>query len=115
MDFDFGRLKEGLTTLGSIVGIYKQIKDSLPDGLKKDEIDEALKKAERQLKLAESQIAQGLGYQLCKNHFPPIIMLSADDKKWKCSECGYDKDTGPAGMGFDGNKGLRGKSKWSIS
>jgi hypothetical protein len=60
MDFDLGMLKEGLTSLGIAVGIYKQIKDSLPEGSKKEEVDEALKKAERQLKLAESQIAQGL-------------------------------------------------------
>jgi hypothetical protein len=54
MDFDLGMLKEGLTSLGIAVGIYKQIKDSLPEGSKKEEVDEALKKAERQLKLAES-------------------------------------------------------------
>jgi len=30
MDFDFGTLKEGLTSLAAAIGIYKQIKDSLP-------------------------------------------------------------------------------------
>jgi hypothetical protein len=60
MDFDLGMLKEGLASLATAIGIYKQIKDSLPEGSKKEEVDEALKKAERQLKIAESQIAQGL-------------------------------------------------------
>jgi hypothetical protein len=95
MDFDLGMLKEGLTSLGIAVGIYKQIKDSLPEGSKKNEVDEALQKAERQLKLAESQIAQGLKYEFCRNHFPPIIMLSANDKTWKCPECGNEKHPRP--------------------
>jgi len=92
MDFEFlGAVKEGLASLATVVGIYKQIKDSLPEGSKKDEIDEALAKAERELKVAESQIAKGLGYPLCKKHFPPGIMLSADERNWKCSECGNEK------------------------
>jgi len=91
MDFDFGTLKEGLTGLAAAIGIYKQIKDSLPEGSKKEEADEALKRAERQLKLAESQIAQGLYYELCKAHFPPMIMLSANEKNWKCPECGNER------------------------
>lgn len=91
MDFDLGMLKEGLTSLGIAVGIYGQIKDSLPEGSKKNEIEEALQKAERQLKLAESQVAQGLKFELCRNHFPPMIMLSPDDKNWKCPECGNEK------------------------
>jgi hypothetical protein len=95
MDFDLGTLKEGLTSLGIAVGIYKQIKDALPEGSKKTEVDEALQKAERQLKLAESQIAQGLGYRLCKNHFPPVIMLSTDERNWKCPDCGNEKRPSP--------------------
>ena len=95
MDFDLGMLKEGLTSLGIAVGIYKQIKDSLPEGSKKEEVDEALKKAERQFKLAESQIAQGLRYELCRNHFPPMIMLSPDDKNWNCPQCGNEKHPPP--------------------
>ena len=42
MDFDFGTLKEGLASLAAAIGIYKQIKDSLPEGSKKEEADEAL-------------------------------------------------------------------------
>ena len=96
MDFEFlGALKDGLASLATVVGIYKQIKDSLPEGSKKEEIDEALAKAERQLKLAESQIAQGLGYRLCKNHFPPMVMLSADERNWRCPECGNEKHSLP--------------------
>jgi hypothetical protein len=91
MDFNIGMLKEGLTSLGLAVGLYKQIKDSLPAGSKKDEADEALQKAERQLKLAESEIAQVLKYELCRNHFPPTIMLSPDNTNWNCPQCGNEK------------------------
>jgi hypothetical protein len=95
MGFDLGMLKEGLTNLGLAVSLYKQIKDSLPRGSKKDEADEALQKAERQLKIAESQVAQGLGYRLCKNHFPPQVMLSPDERNWKCPECGNERHPSP--------------------
>jgi hypothetical protein len=95
MDFDFGTVKEAFTAATAALGLAKQIKDSLPQGSKKDEVDEALQKAERQFKLAESQLAQGLGYQLCKNHFPPQIMLSADERNWRCPECSNEKHPSP--------------------
>ena len=95
MDFDLETLKQGITSLGGIIGIVKQVKDMLPQGPKKDEIDAALQKVERQLKLAESQVAQGLGYRLCKNHFPPAVMLSPDERHWKCPECGTEKQPSP--------------------
>jgi hypothetical protein len=114
MDFDWGMLKEGLTTLATAVGIYKQIRDSLPEGSKKQEISEALQKAERQLKLAESQIAQGLKYEFCRNHFPPQIMLSRNDQHWKCPQCDNEKYTGAAGISVEPVYGLTRRSRWSL-
>jgi len=94
MDFDLETLKQGITSLGGVIGLIKQVKDMLPQG-QREEIDVALQKAERQLKLAESQIAQGLGYRLCKNHFPPAVMLSPDERHWTCPECGSEKQPSP--------------------
>jgi hypothetical protein len=95
MDFNFEMLKEAFTAATAALGLAKQIKDSLPQGSKKDEVDEALQKAERHLKLAESQIAEGLSYQLCRNHFPPEIMHSADERNWSCPQCGNEKHPPP--------------------
>ena len=95
MNFDLASIQQAFATLSTVVAILKQAKDLLPDGPKKRDIVEALEQAERQIKLAESQAAQGLDYQLCKNHFPPEIMLSSDNKHWKCPVCGNERDTSP--------------------
>jgi len=92
MNFDYESLKQALGTLATMLGILKQARDLLPDGPKKLEINSAIENAEKQLKIAESQTAQGMGYELCKNHFPPEIMLSKDNKIWKCPTCGNEID-----------------------
>ena len=46
MDLDLEILKQGITSLGAVMSIFKQVKEILPQGSKKDEIDEALQKAE---------------------------------------------------------------------
>jgi hypothetical protein len=88
---DFETVKQGISMAVAALGFIKQAKELLPESSKKNEVDGALQEAERQLKLAESQIAQGLQYQFCRNHFPPAIMLSPDDRNWKCPECGNEK------------------------
>ena len=75
---------------GAVTSAIKQVIDLLPNGKKKDEIEQALKNAERQLKIAEAQSAQAMHYKLCQNHFPPEIMLTADGKNWKCPACGNE-------------------------
>jgi hypothetical protein len=95
MDVDIGAMKQALGTLGTALGILKQAKELLPAGPERDEFTETLEQAERKLKLAESQAAQALGYELCRKHFPPEIMLSEDEMIWKCPKCGNEKDTGP--------------------
>jgi len=57
-----------------------------------DAIAKKLDEAERATKLAEAQIAESLGYQLCKCEFPPTIMLSIEHRDlveiFKCPRCG---------------------------
>ena len=85
---DFEALKQGLSAIAMALTTLKQAKDLLPEGENKKEISENVVQAERQLKIGEAQIAQSIGYKLCKNHFPPEIMLSSDNKIWKCHACG---------------------------
>jgi hypothetical protein len=94
MNIDVTVVKDGLAMFASAIGILKQLKDILPDGPQKKEASEALEKAERQFKLAEVQTLHGLGYELCRNHLSPEIMLSKDDQNWKCPVCGNEKYTG---------------------
>ena len=84
---DFEALKQGLSSITLVLSTIKQVKDLLPSGKEKEEITENVEKAERQMKTAEAQIAQSMGYKLCRNHFPPEIMLSKDNKNWHCPFC----------------------------
>ncbi len=89
---DFEALKQGLSALAIALTTLKQARDLLPEGDSKKEVSENVEKAERHIKIAESQTAQGMGYELCKNHFPPEIMLSKDNKIWKCPTCRNEID-----------------------
>lgn len=93
MTVDVESIKQGLSAMGMVLSLFKQAKDLLPAGPKKDEIDEVLARTERELKLAESQVAHGLGYELCRNHWPPEIMRSKDDSHWTCPACPNEKST----------------------
>lgn len=66
-------LKTGLSMLRDAMGLVKDVKDNLPAGDKKQALDRGLDQAERQIILAEAQIAQALGYHLCQCTFPPQI------------------------------------------
>lgn len=92
MDVDFEGLKAGLDLIQSTLGVFKDARDLLPEGPKRDAVTEGLEKAERATQLAEAQIAQALGYTLCKCSFPPRIMLTVGEhayggQRWKCPTC----------------------------
>jgi hypothetical protein len=95
---DIDAFTKGLGLIGSAIATIKQVIELLPDSPKKDEAMVALKQAERELKIAEGETARELGYEICRKHFPPEIMLSEDDSTWSCPICGNEKYTGPAGM-----------------
>ncbi|WP_444890630.1 hypothetical protein [Microbulbifer sp. DLAB2-AA] len=84
-------VKVGLSLLSDAIGLAKKTKDALPNSKDKDLIDKGLNEAEKASKLAEAQIAQALGYNLCKCTFPPQIMLSAGYKEniedFRCPKC----------------------------
>jgi len=80
------------------IGIVKDATENLPESDQKTEVEATLTQAEKQLKLAEVQIANDLQYELCRQHFPPEIMLSANNKLWKCPKCGNQVDTEVRGI-----------------
>ncbi len=93
MGIDLESIKQGFSTLGMALTTLKQVKELFPENPKAKDVDQALEQAERQLKLAESQVAQGLGYELCRNHFPPEAMLSPDNHQWRCPKCQNERNT----------------------
>jgi hypothetical protein len=95
---DIGALTQGITLLGSAVDTIKKVIDTLPDNPRKEEAEVALEKAEDKFKTAQARIADELGYELCRQHFPPEVMLSADNKYWTCPECGNDREIKSAGI-----------------
>lgn len=92
MNLDVESIKQAISAFGAALTVLKQAKDLLPDSSQKQELNTAIESAERQLKIAESQTAHALGYELCRKHFPPEIMLSEDDKIWDCPVCKNKKD-----------------------
>jgi len=92
---DINALAKGVGLFGSALGALKQAIDLLPDSSKKADAEAALQQAEREFKLAEAETANRLGYEICRKHFPPEVMLSDDDMVWVCPECGNKKDKTP--------------------
>lgn len=85
MDIDsFGKI---IGYVGPLFPTIKQIIDALPNNAKKAELIANLKRAEQEFKIAESKSAVLLGYEICRDHFPPIVMLSKDNNDWQCPEC----------------------------
>lgn len=92
---DIESLQEGIALFGTAVGTLREAMALWPDTPDKGKAQAALRKAEREFKTAEAEAAAGLGYEICRDHFPPEIMLSPDDKYWKCPKCGNTKNTRP--------------------
>jgi hypothetical protein len=95
MGIDIGALTEGLGFLSGVITVLERLRALLPDGSEKNTVVEALKQAEQaeqKFKLAQAQVAQELGYEICRNHVPPGIMVSRDDVHWKCPECGNERE-----------------------
>ncbi len=81
-----GSVKIGLSLFGQAIGLAKQTKDLLPESQDKEAIARSLDEADKAAKMAEAQIAQALGYELCKCTFPPQIMLSNGYKETNYSQ-----------------------------
>ena len=86
-------LKNGISALSAMLGVFRQIKDVLPDSPQQEALSAQLDAAERQLKLSEAQVAHALEYPLCRCTFPPQIMLFDKDKDADiCPLCGHSEE-----------------------
>ncbi|MCI0727864.1 MAG: hypothetical protein L0332_14255 [Chloroflexi bacterium] len=94
MDIDLASLLQAVSFIKTAFESVKTAKDLLPAGPQKEEVEVAVVRAERELKLAEGRMASSLNYELCRTHFPPEIMLSSDDVNWTCPMCGNQKNNG---------------------
>lgn len=103
MEIDPQTVKYGFDALRAAVETVKLLREATRGGSKAPNapnLDDQIKAAERQVQLAEAQLAQSLNYKLCKAHFPPIPMLKdrTDAKRvleiHKCPVCG-DEDPSP--------------------
>ncbi|MGY4409137.1 hypothetical protein ACVWW4_000873 [Bradyrhizobium sp. LB7.1] len=79
--------------LRSAIGMLRDLRGSGEPSTREGElIDAALDKATKATAIAEAEVAQALGYQLCKCEFPPTPMLtvgstSRGDKPGTVYEC----------------------------
>jgi hypothetical protein len=97
-------LKTTFDMFRSAIGMVRDVA-SLGGGTKEQQqkIERALVTAESSAAIAEAQLAQALGYELCRAHYPPGIMtvvgyFNVDHEKrrrtgdpvYECPKCGYD-------------------------
>jgi hypothetical protein len=68
-------VKTTFDALRSAIGLLKDTKDLLPKDEKTAAIAAALLTAESSSRIAEAEVAKALGYELCRAHFPPVVML----------------------------------------
>lgn len=85
---DIDSLSKGIGLVSGTIKTLNLIKDLIPSGSEKHDVEQKLKKAENDLKIAEAEIAKGFNYPLCQRHFPPGILLEITPFESKCNICG---------------------------
>ena len=73
---DMALAKSGFETGRTALGMLKDLLGLIPSGEKKEAATRTLEEADRGIRLAEAQVAQALGYPLCRCTFPPTPMLA---------------------------------------
>jgi hypothetical protein len=79
----------------------KAAKDLLPGGKKKLDAEKAIEAAERDLHIAQASAAKELGFELCRRHWPPGIMVLNDKDIYVCRDCGKPDDSRQLGEARD--------------
>ena len=91
-NMDIDSLTKGLGLISTAITTLKKLKELIPSGDKKQDVEQKLEEAEKNIKVAEAEIAKGFNYQLCHRHFPPGILLEIGPFKSKCDTCGTVED-----------------------
>ena len=78
------------TAFALVEKVFKFLREGtgkLPDSPDKDAAVLDLKYAEEQMEMAKVQVADSLGFVLCRKHFPPGIMLKVREGVFSCQKC----------------------------
>lgn len=89
---DIDSLTKGFGLVPTAITTLKSLKELIPSGDKKQDIEKKLEEAEENMRIAKAEIAKGFNYQLCHRHFPPGVMLEIGSFKSKCNTCGNVED-----------------------
>src|SRR5881628_3101810 len=84
-------IKLALDLLDKARTIYERYIKRLPPGPEKADGEKSLREAEEAVQTARAQLAAGLGYVLCRRHFPPGVMVKvgpSHHNQWQCNTCG---------------------------
>jgi hypothetical protein len=89
---DIQALSAAIGIVRVAVATLRELAELLPDNQRKQEALSSLEQAQLELELAEAETAESLGYELCRNHWPPEVMLSPNDENWECPRCGNTRN-----------------------
>jgi hypothetical protein len=91
-------VKSGFDALRAAIETLKGLRDFIkPGSPDAEKIDLKILAAEREIRMAEAQLALSLGYKLCRAHFPPVPMLKVrvDAKRvvevYQCPVCNLEE------------------------
>ena len=85
---------KGLMALRGSLDVLKSAKDHLPAGEQKDLVEKKIEEADHSLRMANAEMGQSLGFQLCQCTWPPQLMVSVGYlekdhvEQLKCPNCG---------------------------
>ena len=89
-------LGRGFHLLRQALGAAKDAKDLIENPTQREAVETTLVEAERQIQIAEAQMAKSLGFLLCQCQWPPPICLQVgyvvdnyqNVPQLKCPKCG---------------------------
>lgn len=89
--------------LRGAIGLVRDVINSLPTNDKKKALKDSIESIDRKMKEVDADIAVKFGYQICRSHFPPAVMLEDTEKRFlfRCPECGKEINTAPASGSSD--------------
>ena len=86
-------IQPSLTAISTVLSIVKEGKSLAPESPEAKELTSQLKPLEENLKKLEAEVAERLGYELCKCTFPPQIMLFVKESNSDvCPSCDHSID-----------------------
>ena len=100
--------------IGNIRGVVSLLKDALgllPKGKDKETLARLIEETEKKSAAMEADAAVRLGYQICRAHWPPVVMLETEKRNiFRCPECNKEVDTSPASF----SSAPVARSKWML-